>query len=233
LILLSSIAIMLCSYSVLYPSGAPAAKTGLPGDGASCTQCHGGTATITAGLITSNIPAGGYIPGQTYQITASNTLTGSGKYGFEVSPQNSAGIQLGTLVAGTGSKLVSGSKYITQSTSSSSTNTWTFGWVAPMAGTGAVTFYGAFARNYTGATTLSTLAVQELTTTGIPDNATGIRVLTTPGGNLNLEMNTDVSQSKVIILDLNGRVILNTSIPGKGSHQLVQNLHTGVYLVVV
>jgi hypothetical protein len=159
--LLSVATIILISSYGMYPGGAPAAKTGSPGDGASCSQCHGQAASTTAGLITSNIPADGYIPGQTYQITATNTLTGSGKYGFEVSPQNIAGTQLGTLVAGTGSKLVGGTKYVTHSTSNSTTHTWTFGWVAPAAGTGEVTFYGAFAKNYSGPTTLSTLTVQE------------------------------------------------------------------------
>lgn len=153
--------LIVMSSSMMYPGGAPAAKTGSPGDGASCSQCHGQTATTTAGLITTNIPPEGYTAGQTYQITATNSLTGSGKYGFEVSPQNIAGTQLGTLVAGTGSKLVGGTKYVTQSNANSTTHTWTFGWIAPVTGTGAVTFYGAFARNYSGPTTLSTLTIQE------------------------------------------------------------------------
>ncbi|MEI6060401.1 MAG: choice-of-anchor V domain-containing protein [Bacteroidota bacterium] len=158
----SLFAILLFSgYTMMYPNGAPAAVTGSPGDGSNCTSCHGGTATTTASLITSNIPAGGYTAGQTYQITATNTLTGSGKYGFEVSPQNASGTQLGTLVAGSGSKLVGGTKYVTHSNATSSLSTWTFNWVAPAAGTGAVTFYGAFAKGKPGPVTLSQLTVQE------------------------------------------------------------------------
>ena len=145
--------ILFSSYTMNYPTGAPVGKTGSPGDGSNCSSCHGGTASTTAGQITSNIPVDGYVAGQTYQITATNPLTGSGKYGFEVSPQNVAGTQLGTLVAGTGSKLVGGTKYVTHSNANSTTHIWSFNWVAPAAGTGAVTFYGAFARNYTGSTT--------------------------------------------------------------------------------
>jgi hypothetical protein len=148
-------------YTLMTPTGAPAAKTGSPGDGSNCTECHGGTATTTAGQITSNIPASGYVPGTTYQITATNPLTGSGKMGFEVSPQNVAGTQLGTLVAGSGSKLVGGTKYVTHSNANTTTNTWTFSWIAPVAGTGQVTFYGAFARNKPGPVTKSTLVVEE------------------------------------------------------------------------
>lgn len=153
--------ILFSSYTIMYPTGAPAAKTGSPGDGGICTECHGGTATTTAGQITSNIPASGYVPGQTYQITATNPLTGSGKYGFEVSPQNVAGTLLGTLVAGTGSQLVGGNKYVTHSNANTTTSSWTFSWTAPAAGTGTVTFYGAFAKGKPGPVTKSTLVVQE------------------------------------------------------------------------
>lgn len=153
--------ILFSGYTVLYPTGAPAAKTGSPGDGANCTECHGGTATTTAGQITSNIPASGYVPGTTYLITATNPLTGSGKMGFEVSPQNASGAQLGTLVAGSGSQLVGGTKYVTHTNATTTTSAWTFSWIAPVAGTGAVTFYGAFARNKPGPVTKSTLVVQE------------------------------------------------------------------------
>jgi hypothetical protein len=82
--------------------------------------------------------------------------------GFEISPQNTAGAQKGTLVAGSGSQLVGGgTKYITHTNANTTTNTWTFGWIAPAAGSGAVTFYGAFARDKPGPVTLSTLTVQE------------------------------------------------------------------------
>jgi hypothetical protein len=126
-----------------YSNGAPAGYTGSPGDGHICTSCHGGTATAISGYFTTDIPANGYIAGTTYTITVS--FTGTGGKGFEVSPQNAAGTQLGTLIAGSGSKLVGGSKYCTQTTHiTTTTATWVFQWTAPVAGTGDVTFYGAF-----------------------------------------------------------------------------------------
>jgi hypothetical protein len=155
--------IILSSFMIFNPGGAPSPYyyTGSPGDGHNCSQCHGSAATTATGWITSTIPSGGYIAGQTYQVTATNNISGSGKYGFEVSPQNVSGTLLGTLAAGSGNKLVGSGKYVTHSSSSSSTKTWTFSWTAPAAGTGNVTFYGAFARNYSGPTTLSTLVVSE------------------------------------------------------------------------
>ncbi len=147
-----------------YPGGAPAGYTGSPGDGQTCTKsgCHNGTATTVSGWITSTIPAAGYTPGTNYTMTVS--VTGSGNHGFEVSPQNVSGTLLGTLIAGSGNKLVGSGKYVTHSSSQSGNpQTWSFQWVAPAAGTGTLTFYGAFCV-VKNTTKLSTLVVNENTT---------------------------------------------------------------------
>ena len=144
-----------------YPSGAPAGYTGSPGDGQDCADCHGGSSAPVTGWITSDIPAAGYSAGNTYNITV--TVSGSGAKGFEVSPQDPAGTQLGTLIAGSGSHLTGGTKYVTHnSDQSSNPATWTFQWTAPASGTGDVTLYGAFAVSK-NTTKTSTLAVQENT----------------------------------------------------------------------
>lgn len=220
----------------MYPGGAPTSITGSHGNGANCTQCQGGTATTTAGLITSIVPAAGYVAGQTYLITATNNIAGAGKYGFEVSPQNAAGVQLGNLVAGTGSVLLSGgTKYITQSNARSSTKTWAFSWIAPAAGTGDVTFYGAMARNFPGVVTLRSMVVKEaLTTTGLPDDKSSINVLPDgANGLIKVVLNTNASRVKISVIDLSGRQLLNTSVSGEGSYQLDQPFETGVYIVLV
>lgn len=162
-------------------TGAPAGTTGSPGDGVNCTTsgCHVGTASTQAGLITSNIPGTGYIAGQTYTITASITTAGRTKFGFQVSAQNTSGTKLGTIVLTntTGTQLLSGGKYITHKLAGTSfpseTATWSFDWTAPAAGTGDVTFYGAFNSTNSNNTTsgdiitLSTLTVSESITSGI------------------------------------------------------------------
>ena len=74
--IISIFAIFLASISITeftspaigHSSGAPAGKTGSPGDASNCTSCHAGTPTSQAGLITTNIPVAGYTPGQTYTI---------------------------------------------------------------------------------------------------------------------------------------------------------------------
>jgi len=165
-------ALLLMAYSgnnSRYPNGSPAGYTGSPGDGANCTECHGGSASTVDGWITSDIPPQGYFPGYTYLITV--TVSGNGDKGFLVSPQDISGSQLGSMASGSGNKLVGSGKYVTQ-TSSTSQNpkVWTFSWTAPEAGTGDVTFYGAFTVNKP-VTKLSTLTVGEDMTTSINDPA--------------------------------------------------------------
>ncbi|MBK7214388.1 MAG: T9SS type A sorting domain-containing protein [Bacteroidales bacterium] len=168
LVTLAASVIMLSSF-LPYPSGAPSPYnySGSPNDGKDCSWCHGNASTVS-GWITSNVPASGYVPGTVYQITATNSISGSGKYGFEVSPQNASGTLLGTLAAGSNSKLVGSGKWITQSSSSNSITSWTFNWTAPSAGTGSVTFYGSFARSTGSSVKNSTLVVSESTSGSIP-----------------------------------------------------------------
>lgn len=151
--------VIFSSFKGMNPSGSPAGYTGSPGDtGNTCANCHGGSAQTATGWITSNVPAAGYTAGTAYQITV--TVTGSGKKGFEVSPQTISGALVGTLTAGTGTKIV-GSKYVTQSSGvNTSTATWNFTWSAPAAGTGDVTLYGAYCVGM-NITKKGTLVVQE------------------------------------------------------------------------
>ncbi len=157
-----------------YPGGSPGGYSGSPGDGHNCSisSCHGGSATNVTGWITSNVPADGYTPGATYTITA--TATGSGKKGFEISPQSVSGSLLGVLTHGSGNKLCNGNKAVTHSSSvSGSSATWTFSWTAPAAGTGSVTFYGAFAVTEP-VTKLSTMVVNEATSLPLTATATAM-----------------------------------------------------------
>lgn len=225
---------------VFYPGGAPAGVTGSPGDEANCAQCHGGTANTASGWITSNIPSGGYIPGQTYQITATNSLTGSGQYGFEVSPQNSAGTKLGNLGAGTNSQVLGSGKYVTHANSSSTVKAWTFPWTAPAAGTGNVVFYGAFARNFPGSTTLSTLSASEQLNTGIseptplsslisPNPSNGQFAVTIPEA----MRNSDVTLQ---IVNASGKSVYSTKHGSQSNSLLrvdISNSPGGVYFMIL
>ena len=160
-------------------SASPGGKTGSPLDGVTCTQCHGGTATMQAGWISSNIPASGYVPGQNYTITATATHTGASLFGFELTAESASAGKVGGLIATNTSEnqLLGNGNAITHTsagtTASGNSRSWTFDWMAPAAGTGDVTFYAAFnAANGNGTTSgdviyTSTLAVQESVGTGM------------------------------------------------------------------
>ena len=91
-------------HDAMNPNGSPAGYTNSPGDGMNCSHCMPGSVATVSGWITSNVPASGYVPGTSYTITA--TATGSGNKGYQISPQTTAGGLIGTLTAGSGSKLV-------------------------------------------------------------------------------------------------------------------------------
>ena len=135
-----------------YTAGSPDACTGSPADKASCAQpsCHEGSAVFKTGLITSNIPEEGYIPGKTYTITGTAYGSPTAKrFGFQISPQSLTGELLGKMVLSdkTQTMLTGKGKYITQKdlgVEGRAYKSWSFNWIAPKAGTGKVTFYGCF-----------------------------------------------------------------------------------------
>ncbi|MES2560321.1 MAG: choice-of-anchor V domain-containing protein [Bacteroidota bacterium] len=134
-------------YSFTSGSGAPSGNTNAPGDG-NCTSCHGGSVIISGTnwnnmSITHNIPAGGYVPGSSYTINVTHTISGINKWGFQFTAVNGSFAKVGTLMAGTGSQTLVGG-WITHNasgTGGTGTKTWTFTWVAPASGAGIISFY--------------------------------------------------------------------------------------------
>jgi type IX secretion system substrate protein len=215
-----------------YPGGSPAGYTGSPGDGKDCTQCHGGTSTFVDNWITSNVPDNGYVPGTTYDISV--TVSGSGDKGFLLSPQNLTGDQLGILVAGPQTKLVGVTKYITQTTGSSSNpKTWQFQWTAPETGTGDVVLYGAFTVNKP-VTKLSTLTLKENSGVGLSENLLAESKLypNPTSGFVNLEFVSDPQNVNLNLLGLDGRVIKSFSAsPDKKQKLDLSSVSAGVYIL--
>lgn len=135
-------------------NGSPGGNTGAPGEwgGRTCANpaCHSGSASFQAGMISSDIPATGFIPGDTYMISGTVSETGRTKYGFEISPQDSSGNLLGSLsvINSVETKFTNQGKSITHTaggnTAPGGSKTWSFSWTAPSDGTDFVTFWGAF-----------------------------------------------------------------------------------------
>lgn len=229
--------------------GAPIAKTGSPGDGSNCTGCHSGTAS-SGGSITSNVPVTGYIPGNTYTITATISVSGINKYGFEVSPQGTTSAQKGTLVAtdAVNTKLLGTTgKYITHKlagTSGTGTKTWTFNWIAPAAGTGNAIMYGAFvAANGNGANSgdqvfLTSLLIQENLSAGIMDivnNADSWNVYPNPSTDkITIEsLDANAEMKSLEMYDITGKLIKSINYETISQSQSIDiaDLQSGVYVL--
>lgn len=134
-----------------FSNGSPGGRTGSPGDNLNnCTGCHSGTAQTASSWITTNIPASGYVAGETYTITATGTHTGVGKFGFELTAEDGSESKVGNFIITNSNqtKLVNQNNAVTHTsagnTPSGNSKTWTMDWTAPDASTGAVTFYAAF-----------------------------------------------------------------------------------------
>lgn len=159
--------------------------TGSPFDvsGQTCSQtdCHSGGATALTDIITSNVPASGYVPGSVYTITATLTDPNKTRFGFEMSPQTSTGALAGTVsitdAARTKFTFPSiGNKYVTHTLAGtdapSHTASWSFNWTAPTEGTGDVTVYGCF--NFTNRDSTKNGDEIHTSTLTIPENVDGM-----------------------------------------------------------
>ena len=68
----------------------------------------------------------------------------------------------------------------------------------------------------------------------IEENVAGIKVITADANQpITLIMSTEASVANVMVFDLSGKVIVNTTIPGVGTHKIDQQLKSGVYIVSV
>lgn len=225
--------------------GAPTGYTGDPAvnSGQTCGMggCHtAGAATPTGSedsQITSNIPAGGYVPGETYDITVS-VAGGGSKFGFSLS----VGGNLGSLISPNGTTNLSGN-YITHASSSntgSGGRTWEFQWTAPQPGSGDVTFYAstlyANGSGSSGDVTIPTsTTVSEASGVGITEAE--LEALTVYPNPVIDEINVaakDVDEEIMFTMyGVDGRLILEeTHEPGEITIDVAdKSLSTGVYFL--
>jgi hypothetical protein len=131
-------------------SGAPAGRTGAPGE-TNCTACHSGSAQSGAGINTVLVTDGSgavtdYVPGTTYTVAVALSNGGSSKNGFEIVALTPSNTQAGTITAipGSGAQVINGSggkKYVTHTAAGNTQSAWAFQWTAPATNVGNVRFY--------------------------------------------------------------------------------------------
>lgn len=235
----STALVLLNSYSGQAPTSG---HTGSPGDNNSTcasSSCHIGSATPVSGMITTNIPSTGYEAGKTYDVTFTISESGRSKFGFQVTSENSSGAKKGVFQATSATQIQNNGTHITHrlaSTAGTDSKTWTVQWVAPVLGTGEITFYGAGnATNNGGNRTgdlikTSNLTVQESITSSLVDYATNsIRIFPNPAKNsISIE---GMNNLEFTIVNLNGQTVLS-GLTGTGSID-ISELNTGIYFVQV
>lgn len=229
-----------------FSSGSPGGKTGSPGDeGANCTGCHDGTPQNVGNWITSDIPEGGYVPGETYTITAKGMHAGVAKFGFELTAESAAGAKKGTFAVtdavrtqllGSGSSVTHTSGGVAPAGDSTS---WSMDWTAPASGSGQIRFYSATnAGNGNGNTSgdiiyLSMLTVEEDITISVAEHnlADQISLYPNPANslvNLQLPEGADLQ-----LFDIQGREIEHRRAVTTHQTVDVSQLQNGIYFVRV
>lgn len=232
-------------HSYSFTSGSPGGNTGSPLDGgATCRNCHGGgSAAPRAGAITTNIPAAGYIPGETYDVNVTLAEPGRTKYGFELVSEN-ASQRRGTFAAPNNQTRTLGGVTAPRITHTSagtsapgSTKTWNVRWTAPSSGSGAITFYTALnASNNNGNDDagdniyVSSLTVQENTGNSIAEFLKQNKAAIYPNPvSANAELLNTPSNETWTIYNLNGSVVAK----GTGNRINSENLAQGAYQLVL
>jgi hypothetical protein len=229
-------------------SGAPAGKTGSPGDNSSCRSCHNINTSPQLGIlfITSNVPNSGYISGNTYTITVTAGHPTISKFGFQASPQSTNGDLKGSLTVtdNTQMQLVGSGKYITHKSGAGTQGTnigigfskqWQFNWTAPSPGSGDVTIYAAClmannnAQSSGDSTALATLLIPESSTNGIINlsKSNEVKLFPNPASsfiNLVIPENSEVS-----LININGKIVLQQNVNSGLNTLDVSNLPAGIY----
>lgn len=245
---LSILALPLSLVLISYSSGSPGGRTGSPGDGgATCINCHsGGSVTTQDGWITTDVPMGEYIPGETYTITATGTHSGVGKFGFELTAENTSGQKVGDLVLVNTSetRFTGGSQDAITHTSAGTTPTgdsksWSVEWTAPENDEGDITFYASFnAANGNGLTSGDIIYVSETTinqsTVGVLEDVTASMVSIYPNpveSYLNFEVPESFNIGLIQIFNNSGQLIRSISENEAGSKIEVVELPEGLYFL--
>ncbi len=205
----------------LFSSGAPASRTGAPGE-SNCTSCHSGSVLAGAGINELVLVDGvdtvfNYTPGVIYKVRTNMNLTTS-KKGFQATVLNSSNTFVGTITALTNTLKNTGSsrEYANHKGTSTSGATpyWEFQWQAPATDQGAVIFYMSTNNtNNNGSDTGDQIYLSQH-----PFNSTAGIESKTLGDFVNVYFNKDkelifkINQAseenlEIVMLDMEGRIV--------------------------
>jgi len=227
--------------------GSPGGQTNSPTDGSNCTSCHSGTLNSGNGtsVITSDIPTGGYVPGQTYTITGAIGEASINKFGFEITVERTSdNAKTGTIILtdATRTAFTNSNNSVTHTSSgnvplTTNATSWSFDWTAPVSGTGGVTFYGAFnsadGSSFNGDQIYSkTLVVAEDIATQVAENvnSNSFSIYPNPVKN-SFQIASDKVAKNVSVFNLQGKQV--SSLVQGATKVNVAHLPAGIYFVTV
>ena len=214
-------------------TGSPGGKTNSPMDGATCTDCHytsinTGTGSAT---ITSNIPANGYVLGNTYTITLTGVKSGCSKFGFELTAEDANGKAGSFMITDNTTKLVNGNKAVTHKSSGNSgntTKTWSVDWTPSTSSTATTTtFYAALMfADGNGQNSGDNLFTASLTANKAVANSI-YDYNTKNAFTFNTSLKTIEANEEVLVYDINGRNVFKTN----DKNTNISHLKNGIYIL--
>jgi len=241
LVLSLPLALLLFSYS----SGSPGGKTGSIGDnGNTCTDCHVATPQPQTDWITTDIPGVGFMPGETYTITATGIHEAVVMFGFELTAEDETGEKVGVfnITDVDRTKLANANKSVTHTsvgtTPTGDSNTWTMEWTAPNPAPEVVLFNAAFnAANGNGGTTGDVIYTTELSVSqqhvGLSDDilAQEINIYPNPADEF---VNIDSPLgSAITIFDMSGRIVDNIENTNSEIKINLNTYNSGLYTILI
>ncbi len=225
--------------------GSPGGRTGSLGDSSnSCTGCHSGTPQAVSGWITTDIPAAGYLLGETYTITLTATDADALRFGFELTAEAENGNKIGqfAITNSTETKLVNNNKAVTHTsqgfTPTGQSKSWSFDWTAPEEAMGVIRFYAAVNAadgNGNSSGDLIYLTNKEISlNTTLVDKVDKKHFAVYPNpsnGSLNISMQDISSNTEINIYNYSGQIIMSL-IPEKSVTTIdISDFSKGVYFV--
>lgn len=239
----------------LNSGGAPAGRTGAPGESNCTVNCHSGDVQDGNPVNELVLNGGGtdYTAGETESMTL--TLTeDAAKNGFQVVALHSDDEMAGTftITDGTNTKLVASGAlsrdYVTHTSNGTALNSWTFDWETPVEG-GDITFFVATNKTNSSATNAGDLIYLSQHTFSAPDVASvkekeiseRLDVLYSAKKNAliaNFEINSP-SNISFNVVGLDGKSVYyknaNHFVPGEYSEmlRLPENIRKGIYVTTI
>jgi len=224
-------------------SGSPGGKTGSPGDnGSTCTQCHSGTPSEMDDLISSDIPNNGFIPGETYTITAELTDDEAALIGFELTAEDAQGDKMGsfTITNSDETQYTNNEDAVTHTNDgiqpSGNTNSWSVEWTAPEEPDSEVTFYAAFnAANGDGGTSGDNIYTSQMTadinSVGIAEKESVVKMYPNPVKSV-LKVTFSSRELRTIqIMNVQGAIVKSIKTEAKEMNIPVSEFNKGVYFL--